>query len=49
MPSFRTWILPLAAALSIAAPLSAQASITDEVANFLGLGKPAPLALWPWR
>jgi len=43
MPSFRTWILPLAAAMSIAAPLSAQASVTEEVANFLGLGKPAPV------
>jgi len=43
MPSVRTWILPLAAALSIAAPLSAQASITDAVANFLGLARPAPV------
>ena len=43
MPSFRTWILPLAAAFAIVAPLSAQASITDEVANFLGFTKPAPV------
>jgi hypothetical protein len=43
MPSFRIWIPPLAAALLIAAPLSAQASVTEEVANFLGLGKPAPV------
>jgi len=42
MPKFRIGILPLAAMLSIAAPLSAQASITDTVANFLGLGKSAP-------
>jgi hypothetical protein len=45
MPNFRTWILPLATALCVAAPLSAQAGVTDDVAKFFGLSfsKPAPV------
>lgn len=43
MPNFRTWILPLATALVIAAPLSAQAGVFDGVTKFLGLNKPAPV------
>ena len=43
MPNFRTWILPLATALIVAAPLSAQAGVTDDVANFFGFGAPAPV------
>ena len=48
MPNFRTWILPLATALTIMAPLSAQAGILDGVTlsgvtKFFGLGKPAPV------
>lgn len=42
MPTFRTWTLPLAIALSLAASLSAQASVIDDAARFLGLSKPAP-------
>jgi hypothetical protein len=43
MPNAKSWILPLATALAIAAPLSAQASVTDDVAAFFGLSKPAPV------
>lgn len=43
MPTFRTFILPLATMLVIAGSLSAQASVTDDVARFLGLSKPAPV------
>lgn len=43
MPTFRTWTLPLATIMALAAPLSAQASITDDVARFLGLTKAAPV------
>ena len=48
MLKFRTWILPLATVLVIAAPLSAQAGILDGVSlggvtKFFGLGKPAPV------
>src|ERR1700761_7722955 len=43
MPNFRTWILPLATALAISAPLSAQAGVLDGVTKFLGLSKPAPV------
>lgn len=42
MPTSRSWFLPLAATLVLAAPLSAQASVTDDVARFLGLSTPAP-------
>ena len=43
MPNIRTWILPLATALVLSAPLSAQASVTDDVAKFFGFGPPAPV------
>jgi hypothetical protein len=42
MPNFRSWLLPLAATLVLAVPLSAQASVTD-VARFFGLSTPAPV------
>jgi hypothetical protein len=42
MPNSPFWILPLAAALILAAPLSAQAGVTDDVARFFGLGASAP-------
>lgn len=42
MPTFRTWLLPLAAALLFSAPLSANAGVTDDVANFLGFSAKAP-------
>ena len=45
MPNAKSWILPLATALVMSAPLSAQAGVTDDVARFFGLsfGKPAPV------
>ena len=45
MPNAKSWILPLATVLAIAAPLSAQAGVTDDVAKFFGLSvsKPAPV------
>ena len=43
MPNSRSWLLPLAAGLILAAPLSAQASVTDDVARFFGLSAPAPV------
>jgi hypothetical protein len=43
MPKFRTWILPLASALIALAPISAHAGVTQDVASFFGLGKPAPV------
>src|SRR5579863_4003338 len=43
MPNSRPWLLPLAAALILVAPLSAQASVTDDVACFFGLSAPQPV------
>jgi hypothetical protein len=42
MPNFRTWILPLATALIISVPLSAQAGVADDLTNFFGLSHRAP-------
>jgi len=43
MPNSNPWLLPLAATLILAAPLSAQAGVTGDVARFFGLGASAPV------
>lgn len=43
MPNSKSWLLPLAATLILAAPLSAEAGVTDDVVHFFGLGASAPV------